>query len=321
MKLGLDIMGGDFAPHNAVDGAILALSEIGANNTLVLIGKESIIREELSKRDVSAERFSIVHTDEVIEMEEKPIKALKEKPNSSISIGCQLLAKGEVDAFASAGNSGALLAGAVSIVKCIPGVIRPCVGTVLPTLDGSHAMLLDIGTTPDARPEVLVQFAILGSIYMELFGKKKPTVCLLNVGTEEGKGNQQTQTAFNLMKENSSINFVGNREPRDFFKGETDVFVTDGFVGNIVLKELETFYYLLKKRGISDPFFNLLNYELYGGTPLLGINAPTILGHGISSAIAFKNMILQMKDMCDNDIVEKLQKIFYAHNNQTSEQQ
>jgi glycerol-3-phosphate acyltransferase PlsX len=314
-------MGGDYAPKNAIDGAILALSEIGVNDTLVLIGKESEIKEELSKRDVSPERFSIIHADEVVEMEEKPVKALKEKPNSSIFLGLKLLAKGEIDAFASAGNSGALLAGAVSIVKCIPGIMRPCIGTVLPTLNGSHAMLLDIGTTPDAKPDVLVQFAILGSIYMELFGKKNPTVCLLNVGTEEGKGNQQTQVAFNLMKENPGINFTGNREPRDFFKGETDVFVTDGFVGNVVLKELETFYYLLKKRGISDSFFDLLNYELYGGTPLLGINAPAILGHGISSAVAFKNMILQMKNMCDNNIVEKLRKIFCEHNNQTNELQ
>ncbi len=204
MKLGLDIMGGDFAPQNAIDGAILTLSEIGTNDTLVLMGKESIIRDELSRRDVSAERFSILHTEDVIEMEEKPIKALKEKPNSAISIGCQLLAKGEIDAFASAGNSGALLAGAVSIVKCIPGVIRPCIGTVLPTLDGSHAMLLDIGTTPDARPEILVQFAILGSIYMELFGKKNPTVCLLNVGTEEGSEGEVLEEA-----EKASKKFAG----------------------------------------------------------------------------------------------------------------
>jgi glycerol-3-phosphate acyltransferase PlsX len=226
-----------------------------------------------------------------------------------------MLRAGELDGFASAGNSGAVLAGAVSIVKCIPGVIRPCIGTVLPTETGGHAMLLDIGTTPDAKPDVLVQFAILGSIYMEIFGKKDPKVSLLNVGTEDGKGNQLTQAAFPLMQQSKHLNFIGNREPRDFFKGEVDVFVADGFVGNVVLKQLETFYRLLQKRNISDPFFDALNYELYGGTPLLGINAPVILGHGISSALAFKNMILQMKNVHTNGIVEKLRTVFEQYNN------
>jgi glycerol-3-phosphate acyltransferase PlsX len=315
MRLGLDIMGGDFAPQNAIDGAILALSELGSDSTLVLIGQEDVIKQELSKRGVPAERFSIVNANEVIEMEEKPIKALKEKPNSSISVGFQMLNAGELDGFASAGNSGAVLAGAVSIVKCIPGVMRPCIGTVIPAENGNHTMLLDIGTTPDAKPDVLVQFAILGSIYMEIFGKKNPSVCLLNVGTEDGKGNQQTIAAFPLMQQSEHLNFVGNREPRDFFKGEVDVFVTDGFVGNIVLKQLETLYRLLQKRSISDPFFNALNYELYGGTPLLGINAPVVLGHGISSALAFKNMVLQIKNVHNNGIVQKLRTVFEKYVN------
>ncbi|MDR1975308.1 MAG: phosphate acyltransferase PlsX [Bacteroidales bacterium] len=314
MKLGLDIMGGDHAPQNAIEGAILALPEIGKDDVLVLTGDEGIIKEELSKRNVDVNLFSIVHTEQVVEMEEKPVKALKEKPNSSLFIGFRMLREGTLDGFASAGNSGAVLAGAVSIVKCIPGVMRPCIGTVLPTENNDYAMLLDIGTTPDAKPDILVQFAILGSAYMEIFGKRNPSVCLLNVGTEDGKGNQQVQTTFNLMKESSHVNFVGNREPRDFFKGEVDVFVADGFVGNIVLKELETFYYLLKKRGISDPFFDALNYEIYGGTPLLGINAPVVLGHGISSSLAFKNMILQMKNVHDKGIVDKLRNIFYEYN-------
>ncbi|MDR2556622.1 MAG: phosphate acyltransferase, partial [Bacteroidales bacterium] len=306
-----------FAPQNAIEGVILALSELESSDTLVLIGREDVIKDELSKRGVSVSdgRFSIVNADEVIEMEEKPIKALKEKPNSSISVGFQMLKAGELDGFASAGNSGAVLAGAVSIVKCIPGVLRPCIGTVLPTENGSYTMLLDIGTTPDAKPDVLVQFAILGSIYMEIFGKKNPSVCLLTVGTEDGKGNQQTQAAFPLMQQSEHLNFVGNREPRDFFKGEADVFVADGFVGNIVLKQLETFYHLLQKRGISDPLFNAFNYELYGGTPLLGINAPVVLGHGISSALAFKNMILQMKNVHNNGIVQKLRTVFEQYNN------
>jgi glycerol-3-phosphate acyltransferase PlsX len=318
MKLGLDVMGGDFAPQNAIEGAILALSELGSGDVLVLIGKEQAIKDEFLKKGISAysdERISIINTDEVIEMEEKPIKALKEKPNSSISAGFQMLKAGELDSFASAGNSGAVIAGAVSIVKCIPGVIRPCIGTVLPTENGSYAMLLDIGTTPDAKPDVLVQFAILGSIYMEIFGKKNPSVCLLNVGTEDGKGNQQTQAAFPLMQQSEHLNFVGNREPRDFFKGDADVFVADGFVGNVVLKELETFYHLLQKRGISDSFFDAFNYELYGGTPLLGINAPVVLGHGISSALAFKNMIIQMKNVHSNGIVQKLRTVFEQYNN------
>ncbi|MDR0619118.1 MAG: phosphate acyltransferase PlsX [Bacteroidales bacterium] len=314
MRLGLDVMGGDFAPQNAMEGVILALPELGNDDTLILIGKESVIKQKLSEKGVSDKRLSIVNADEVIEMEEKPIKALKEKPNSSLSIGFQMLNAGDLDGFASAGNSGAVLAGAVSIVRCIPGVIRPCIGTVLPTENGSYAMLLDIGTTPDAKPDVLVQFAILGSIYMEIFGKKNPSVCLLNVGTEAGKGNQQTSTAFPLMQQSKHLNFIGNREPRDLFKGEADVFVADGFVGNIVLKELETFYRLLQKRGISDPFFDAFNYELYGGTSLLGINAPVVLGHGISSALAFKNMILQVKDVYSSGVLQKLRTIFEQYN-------
>ena len=215
MRLGLDVMGGDFAPQNAMEGVILALPELGNDDTLVLIGKESVIKQKLSEKGVSDKRLSIVNADEVIEMEEKPIKALKEKPNSSLSVGFQMLNAGDLDGFASAGNSGAVLAGAVSIVRCIPGVIRPCIGTVLPTENGGYAMLLDIGTTPDAKPDVLVQFAILGSIYMEIFGKKNPSVCLLNVGTEAGKGNQQTSTAFPLMEQSKHLNFIGNREPRE----------------------------------------------------------------------------------------------------------
>lgn len=311
MKIGLDIMGGDFAPKVTIDGAVAALNEVGTGNTIVLLGAETLIREELRKRGVGEDRFEIVHCPSEITMEEKPLKALSEKPDSGIATGFRLLAQGQLDAFVSAGNSGAVLAGAVTALKCIPGVLRPCTCTVVPQEDGSEGLLLDIGTVPDAKPEMMVQFAIIGSLYSRyVLGKSEPKVGLLNVGAEDGKGNQQCQTVFPLLQACPHIHFAGNMEPREMFKDRVDVMVADGFVGNIVLKEIETFYRLVQKRGISDPLFDRLNYELYGGSPILGVNAPVVLGHGISSALAIKNMILQAKQMSGQGLIDALRRLF-----------
>lgn len=314
MRFGLDILGGDFAPSATIDGAISALSEIGAGNDIVLLGSETLIRKELSQRGVGDDCFVIVHCPEDIAMDEKPVKALVEKPESGIATGLRMLAKGQLDAFASAGNSGAVLAGAVTNIKCIPGVIRPCTCTMVPQEDGSYSLLLDIGTTPDAKADVMVQFAILGSLYSRyVLGRSDPKVGLLNVGAEDGKGNLQCQTVFPLLKTCSHIHFTGNMEPRELFKNRADVIVADGFVGNIVLKEIETFYRLIQKRGISDPFFDRLNYEIYGGSPILGVNAPVVLGHGISSPLAIKNMLLQAKQMSEQGLIEALRQLFAAY--------
>lgn len=314
MRFGLDIMGGDFAPSATIDGAISALSEIGAGNEIVLLGSETLIRKELSQRGVDESRFVIVHCLQDIAMDEKPVRALSEKPESGIATGLRMLANGQLDAFASAGNSGAVLAGAVTSIKCIPGVIRPCTCTMVPQEDGTYSLLLDIGTTPDAKADVMVQFAILGSFYSHyVLGKSEPKVGLLNVGTEDGKGNLQCQTVFPLLKACSHIHFTGNMEPRELFKNRADVIVADGFVGNIVLKEIETFYRLIQKRGISDPFFDRLNYEIYGGSPILGVNAPVVLGHGISSPLAIKNMLLQARQMSGQGLIEALRQLFAAY--------
>lgn len=307
-------MGGDFAPSSTIDGAISALAEIGEGNDIVLLGSETLIHTALRQRGIGEDRFVIVHCPEDIAMDEKPVKALSEKPGSGIATGLRMLAKGQLDAFASAGNSGAVLAGAVTVIKCIPGVIRPCTCTMVPQESGAYNLLLDIGTTPDAKADVMVQFAILGSLYSRhVMGNADPKVGLLNVGTEDGKGNLQCQTVFPLLKACSLINFTGNMEPRELFKNRADVIVADGFVGNIVLKEIETFYRLIQKRGIVDPFFDRLNYEIYGGSPILGVNAPVILGHGISSPLAVKNMLLQARQMCEQGLIAKLRQLFAAY--------
>ncbi|MCM1041206.1 MAG: phosphate acyltransferase [Bacteroides sp.] len=314
MKFGLDIMGGDFAPAATIDGAVSALDEIGSGNVIALLGDETLIREELRRRGVGEDRFDIVHCPENISMEEKPLKALSEKPGSGIATGFRMLAQGGLDAFASAGNSGAMLAGAVMSLKCIPGILRPCTCTMVPQEDGTYNLLLDIGTTPDAKPEVMVQFAIIGSIFSRyVLGVSEPKVGLLNVGTEDGKGNLQCQAVFPLLKECPHMNFTGNMEPRDLFKNRADVMLADGFVGNIVLKEIETFYRLIQKRGISDPLFDRLNYEIYGGSPILGVNAPVVLGHGISSPLAIKNMLLQSKRMSEQGLIDALRRLFAAY--------
>lgn len=310
MRIGLDIMGGDFAPDHTIDGAIEALPHIG-DDTLVLFGDEAVIRAALRQRGVDSERFDIVHAPEQITMEEKPLRALQEKPDSSIAVGFKMLAQKQIDAFSSAGNSGAMVAGAASIIKTIDRVIRPCTATTIPQEEGPDSVVLDIGTTPDAKPDVMLQFGMLGRIYAQtVLGISEPRVCLLNVGTEDGKGNLQCQAAFRLMKGTPYFHFVGNMEPRDLFKNKADVFVTDGFVGNILIKQIETFYRLFQKRRFSDPLIDRLNYELYGGSPILGVNAPVVLGHGISSATAIKNMVLQSRSMFENKTTEKINFMF-----------
>lgn len=310
MRIGLDVYGGDFAPDVCIKGVALALSELEDADVLVLFGEESVIMSrliELGCEDLS--RIEIVNCDEVILMNESPIKAFSSKPNSSIALGFNYLKDGLIDSFASAGNTGAMLVGAKYSVGVIDGILRPCLGATMPKEDGGFNFFLDVGTNPDAKPEVLEQFAMLGYTFVKnLNGVANPKVGLLNIGEEDSKGSANVQLAFGLLKANRLIDFVGNVEGRDMFSNKADVFVCDGFVGNIILKFAESIYDVLKRGGnVEDSkFVDRLNYENYGGCPLLGANGIVVVGHGISSEIAIKNMIMQSKRCFEVDIVEML---------------
>ncbi len=311
MKIGIDIMGGDFAPKATTLGAILALKEVPSDCRIVLIGDEPITKSILAENGVDASLFDFVHADQVIEMGEHPTRALSQKPNSSLSIGFQMLKEGAIDAFASAGNSGAMLVGSMFSVKAIPGMSRPAICSYLPKENGGFGVILDVGANADCKPELLVQFAVLGSLVSEiLFGIKNPKVGLLNIGEEAEKGNILTQATYPLLKETANINFIGNIEGRDLFNDKADVIVCDGFTGNIVLKLSETFHDMTAGKGMDAPFFARLNYENYGGSPVLGVNAPVVVGHGISNDIAIKNLILLAKEMVSTNLTEKIKAAF-----------
>jgi len=309
MRIGIDIMGGDYAPKKTVHGAILALNELPSDTKIVLFGRESEILSELKKHNTNANNFEIIDCTDVISMGEHPTKAIKSKPNSSISKGFEYLAKGEIDGFASAGNTGAMFVGGYYKVKAITGVLRPTLSTLFPREDGGVTVLLDVGANADCKPDVLYQFGILGSLFSEhVCGIKIPKVSLLNLGEEKTKGNMLTQATYSMMEKNSDYNFIGNIEGRDIFDSESDVIVCDGFTGNIVLKEAEGIYSIMKKRGLLDDYFKRFNYENYGGTPILGLNKTVIIGHGISNEIAIKNMITLTKDVIEADLVSKIKQ-------------
>ena len=311
MKIGIDIMGGDYAPDATVSGAILAYNELPKDIRLVLIGDKEQIVSGLIKQKVDPNNFDIVHASEVIAMGEHPTKAFSQKPNSSISIGFHLLKEGKLDAFASNGNTGAMLVGCMFSVKTIPGVIRPCITTILPKENGGVGLILDVGINADCKPDVLYQFAVLGSLFAEnVYGIKNPKVGLLNIGEEPEKGNLVSQATHSLMKDTKDFNFVGNVEGRDIFNDLADVIVCDGFTGNIVLKQAEALYTMIKKRGLKDEYFDRFNYEIYGGTPVLGINSTVMIGHGISNALAVKNMLLITKDIVEAKLSEKIKLAF-----------
>jgi glycerol-3-phosphate acyltransferase PlsX len=311
MKIGLDIMGGDFAPKNCLDGAIMALDFLPSNVKMVLIGDSETAKSYLKEKGISEEMFEFVHTTEVIEMGEHPTKALAQKPQSSISVGFKLLKENTIQCFASAGNTGAMLVGSMFSVKAVPGVIRPCITSVLPKTNGGFGIILDVGTNADCKPDVLYQFAILGSIYAkEVYKIENPKVGLLNIGEEPEKGNLVTQAAHAMMKGTKDFNFIGNIEGSEVFEDKADVVVCEGFTGNVLLKTAEAFYSMMKKRNRSDDYFDRFNYELYGGTPILGINSNVLIAHGKSSPLAFKNMMVLSKDIIEANLNEKIKTVF-----------
>ncbi len=312
MKIALDIMGGDFAPEQALLGVCRYFEETPDPSVhLLLVGDPEAAAPFLEQLAPFEGRYTLVPASEVIGMHEHPTKALKEKPDSSIVVGFGALAKGKADAFISAGNTGAMLVGAMYTVKAIDGILRPTIASPLPRTDGGYNLLLDVGINADCKPEHLVQFAALGSLYVQrVMGHEKPRIGLLNIGEEEGKGNLLAQATYPLLKDAYPENFIGNIEGRDLFGEKADVIVCEGFVGNVALKMAESVHQIFGvERGVRDEFLDGFNYEVYGGTPVLGINAPVIIGHGISSALAFRNII----DVARRIIASDLINAFKAH--------
>jgi glycerol-3-phosphate acyltransferase PlsX len=311
MNIGLDMMGGDFAPLEAMKGAQLFLQSHTSPATLFLFGEEKQLQELLLKFQLPANQCKIVPTTEVIGMHEHPTKALKEKPKSSISVGFQYLASGKIDAFISAGNTGAMLVGTLFSIKAMEGVLRPTISTIIPKENGKTGLLLDVGLNSDCKAEHLNQFALLGSLYAQhILGINNPRVSLVNIGEEEGKGNLLAQAAYPLLKENKQINFVGNIEGRDVLIDKSDVMVCEGFTGNVILKMAESLYEITQKKNIQHEYFELFNFENYGGTPVLGVSKPVIIGHGISHAKAFMNMVLLAEKMLGSKLFEKIKESF-----------
>lgn len=311
MNIGIDMMGGDFAPHEAVKGIALYLKTAQDDVHLTLVGDLPSIQSLLESENISSNNLTIVHAAQVIEMHEHPTKALKEKQQSSIAIGFNLLATGKTDAFISAGNTGAMMVGALFSIKAIEGINRPTIGAYIPREDGSMGLLLDVGINADCKPENIEQFATLGALYAEhILEISTPRVGLINLGEEEGKGNLLAQAAYPLLKENKHIHFIGNVEGRDILLNRADVMVCDGFTGNVVLKLAESIYDIVQRRNIQDEYFDRFNFEMYGGVPVLGVAKPVIIGHGISHAVAFKNMISIAQKMIEKDLMQKMKAIF-----------
>lgn len=306
-RIGIDIMGGDQAPAEVIHGIRRYLDQTSTPAQLVLLGDETAATPLLQQHGIPTSAYQLHGTAEIIGMHEHPTRALKEKPNSSIAQGFRLLASGEIDAFLSAGNTGAMLVGTLFSIQAIEGVIRPTMGTIMPKLNGGTGLILDVGLNADCKPEQLNQFAVMGSVYARhMLGIEQPKVGLLNVGEEEGKGNLLAQATYPLLRDNRSIQFIGNIEGRDLMSDKADVMVCEGFTGNIVLKMAESLYDMAKQTGIQHPFLDRFHFENYGGTPVLGVRKPVIVGHGISGSLAFSNMIRLAEQMLQTDILGKM---------------
>lgn len=305
-------MGGDYAPLETLHGALLARKEISSEHLICLFGDSDIIEGFFSENEFSGQGFEIIDCRDPIEMGDDPVKSFVSKTQSSIFQGFAHLKSGNINSFASAGNTGAMLVGATTVIGQIPGILRPCIASIYPNLQGGMNLILDVGINADVKPEILYQFGIIGSVYMEMiYGVENPRVGLLNIGEEKSKGNILAKAAYNLMNDSKEFNFIGNVEGNTLNDSEiVDVVVCDGFTGNVVLKQAEAFYKIIKSRNINDNYFNSFNYENYGGTPILGINKTVIIGHGISNRIAIKNMLKHSIEICRTDISECLTKVF-----------
>jgi phosphate acyltransferase len=309
MNIGLDMMGGDYAPLEAIKGVAQYILENPSSASLTLVGDTSSLEPLIAEYKIPAGRVKLIHAEQVIGMHEHPTKALKEKQQSSIAIGFHLLATGKTDAFISAGNTGAMLVGALFSIKALEGVLRPTISTIIPKENGGAGILLDVGLNADCKPEQLNQFAIMGSVYaQQILDIKNPRVGLVNVGEEEGKGNLLAQATYPLLKENKHINFIGNIEGRDVLIDKADVMVCEGFTGNIILKLAESLYEVAHRQKIRSEYLDRFNFENYGGTPVLGVAKPVIIGHGISGAKAFKNMIVVAQKMIESKVLDRMKE-------------
>ncbi len=311
MRIAVDAMGGDNAPDLVIEGAILASKELASETKLILIGDETIITSILNKNGGKPSNIEVVHASETVGMDEHPTKAISQKKDSSIIVGYQLLASKQADLFCSAGNTGAMLVGAMFTIKPIEGVLRPGIAGFIPQISGRYGILMDVGANTDCKPEVLVQFAEMASIFAtDLYQIEKPRVGLINVGEEEQKGSLLTQATYQLLKVNPNINFVGNLEGRDIYSDKVDVMVCDGFVGNVILKASEGIYPLLKKRNFTDAFIDMFHWETVGGSPILGVNGDVVIGHGSSGKMAIKNMILLSQNLAKSEISKKIKNAY-----------
>ena len=324
--IAVDAMGGDFAPKNVVLGSIQAMKENPGMDVL-LVGRKEDIQKVLAEEGLSFKAENITHTDQVIDMHDSPTAALKSKKDSSIVVGAQLVKDKKADAFVSAGNTGAVMAAGTLIMGRIPGIGRPTIGATIPTSLGGICSVYDAGASVDSKPRHLFEYAILGTIFArEIRGIQKPKVGLLSVGEEKSKGNELTFETYKLL-EKSGLNFVGNVEGRDILKGEVEVILCDGFVGNIILKFAESVPTFLKAKlkayadkgiinalkilafkGTLKEVLKDMDYQYYGGVPLLGVNGICIIGHGSSTPLAIKNMVVRAKEMHEKNLIQKFEE-------------
>lgn len=325
VRVALDAMGGDRGPEVTVAGAVAAARELGS--TVILVGNEAILRDHLARHDVRGLAMTVRHAPEAVEMGENPMSALRKKKHSSIRIGLEMVKKGEAEAFVSAGNTGAVMATALVVLGPLPGVERPAIAVVVPTIT-HQAVLLDVGANVDCKPRHLLQFAIMGNVYArDILGQTRPRVGLLSIGEEESKGNELTREAFKEMEEEQSLNFIGNVEGRDVFSGIADVVVCDGFIGNVALKIseglVETIFSLLREELKKDlraragsfllvPTFRRFRRRIdsseYGGAPLLGVNGVCMISHGRSTGKAIRNAIRAAEGCVNSQVIAHIRE-------------
>ncbi len=312
MNLGIDVMGGDSAPKVTIEGVKSSIDKLSENDKLFLFGSKDIVTDYLSKFNIPTNKVEVIDCKYNIEMGDDPVRSFFEKKDSSITKGFYFLKEGKIDSFSSAGNTGAMMVGATQVIGVIEGVIRPVIASYYPNNKGKNSFILDVGLNPEPKPEVLYQYAEIGHIYCKnVINIKNPKVGLLNIGEEESKGNANTKQAHQLLKASTDLNFIGNVEGSDLYNADiVDVIVCDGFTGNVVLKQAEAFYSLLNQRGICDSYFDNYNYENYGGTPILGVKQPVIIGHGKSTDIAIQNMILLSKQIVESNVSQIIKKHF-----------
>lgn len=324
MKIIVDAMGGDHAPQAPVAAAVKAVSEMGVQ--IILVGKRDVLEKELKKNNYSGQDITIEDADDVVSNHEEPVKAVRTKKNASVVVAANMLKDGKGDAMLSMGNTGALLASGLLIVGRIKGILRPALAALLPSAKGPK-MLIDAGANTNCKAENLVQFGIMGSIYMKnVLEIENPTVGLMSNGEEEGKGDELTKETFPLLK-NAPVNFIGNIEGRDVMEGTADVITCDGFVGNVILKTVEGMGHVVSQKikgiflknifskigalfvmsGINE-FKQTMDYREYGGAPLLGTKKPVIKGHGSSDAKAVFSAIYQAKKFVETNVIEEIVK-------------